>query len=171
MSRIWKYSLIIVAIILLDQFSKGVIQQDFRLGESIKVIDGFFNITYVRNTGAAFGMGQNFNDNIRKPLFLFLPVLLCFWLLWLIVKTRNDKSFIEGSAYMLIFAGAVGNLIDRFSLGYVVDFLDFYLGRSHFPAFNVADSSITIGGILLGLNFILESKNQLNKKNSEPTEG
>jgi signal peptidase II len=157
MNRIWKFCLIIVGLILLDQFTKGVVQQDFRLGESRPVIDGFFNFTYVQNTGAAFGMGRGYPRLIKDVLFLYLPVLLCFWLCWLIIKTRNDKSAIEGSAYMLILAGAIGNLIDRFSMGYVVDFLDFYIGRSHFPAFNVADSAITIGGVLLGINFILES--------------
>lgn len=164
MARIWKLTLIIVAIILLDQFTKVYIQSQMYVGESHDVIKGFFSITYVRNPGAAFGFLATAHENIRKPLFLFLPVAACFWLVWLIWTSRKS-SLILSTAYSLILAGAVGNLIDRFYLGYVVDFLDFYWNDAHFPAFNVADSSITVAAFLLGIDFILQLKN----KNNAPT--
>ena len=160
MNRIWKMSLLISFLILVDQITKGVIQSSFSLGENISVIDGFFNITYVKNPGAAFGFGSNASDFFRKALFIFLPVLACFWLVTLIWKTRKN-NLILCLAYSLILSGAVGNLIDRISLGYVVDFLDFYLGKNHFPAFNVADSAITVGAFFLIWDMILEYKTKL----------
>ena len=169
MNRIWKLSIVVAALIIIDQITKGIVQQRFALGESVSVIDGLFNFTYVRNPGAAFGFLATADESIRKPLFLFLPVIACFWLIYLIWTTRN-KSLLLCTAYSLIFAGAVGNLIDRFSLGYVVDFLDFYVGRSHFPAFNVADSCISIAAFLLIYDFIIEvlnnKKRALNKEAS-----
>jgi signal peptidase II len=157
MNRIWKLSLMIVTIILVDQITKGVVQSNFSLGETIPVIEGIFNFTYVRNPGAAFGFLASAHESIRKPLFLFIPVIACFWLIWLIWGVR-DKNLVLSLAYSLIFAGAVGNLIDRFSLGYVVDFFDFHWGNSHFPAFNVADSAITIAAFLLIYDFFIELK-------------
>jgi signal peptidase II len=148
-------SLMIAAIIIVDQLTKGAIQTKFTLGESIPLIDGFFNFTYVRNPGAAFGFMAEADGWIRKPLFLYVPVMACIGLIYFIWKTRHDNALLC-TAYSLIFAGAVGNLIDRFSLDYVVDFLDFHIGGSHFPAFNVADSAISIAAGILILDFILE---------------
>lgn len=162
MNRIWKFLLVISALIIIDQLTKGYVQNNFALGESVDVIKGFFNFTYVRNTGAAFGMGADYHDSIRKPLFLFLPVVACIWLVWLIWKVRHE-SLMEGWAYSLILSGAIGNLIDRFSLGYVVDFLDFYIGDNHFPAFNVADSAISVAAGMLILNFLIQLKDERNK--------
>lgn len=166
MNRIWKYSLLIATIILVDQITKGVIQSSFYLSESVKVIPGFFDFTYVRNPGAAFGMGANASDFVRKLFFLVLPVIACIWLCWLIWQQRN-KSVLLGTAYSLILAGAVGNLIDRFSLGYVVDFLDFYWGRHHFPAFNIADSAITIAAGLLIIDFFQSLKKEKQSNQGE----
>ena len=161
MNRIWKLSLIIAAIILVDQFSKGAIQSSFQLGESIEIIPGFFNFTYVRNTGAAFGFGAGAHDWFRIAMFLALPVLACFWLLHLMWKERHGCVYLA-TAYALILAGAIGNLIDRFTLRYVVDFLDFHFGGWHFWTFNIADSSITIGAGFLLIGLYLENKR--NKK-------
>ncbi len=161
MNRIWKLTLMIVTIVLLDQFSKVYIQSQMYVGESHGVISGLFNITYVRNPGAAFGLLAQAPDIIRKPLFLLLPLLASFWLMYLIWTSRKQHVLIS-TIYSLILAGAIGNLIDRFYLGYVVDFLDFYIGSSHFPAFNVADSSITVGGILLVVDLLIQMKNAKN---------
>ena len=165
MDRIWKFSLVMAAIIISDQLTKGMVQQSFNLGESIPIIDGFFNFTYVRNTGAAFGMGAGAPEIIRRIVFLALPVVACIWLVVLIWKQRKE-NWVLGWAYSLILAGAIGNLIDRFSLGYVVDFLDFYYKKSHFPAFNIADSAITIAGGLLIFDFIRSIKAEKNEKAS-----
>jgi signal peptidase II len=155
MDRIWKYALVIFTIILVDQFSKGLIQHNFSLGESKPIIEGLFNITYVRNPGAAFGMGAGASDGWRKFLFLFIPVLACIWLCILIWQSRKGPALL-GWAYSLILAGAVGNLWDRFTLRYVVDFLDFYWGANHFPAFNIADSCISIAAGLIIYDLIMQ---------------
>ena len=156
MKRVFYISLIGAIIILVDQFTKGVVQDSFYLGESKTIIEGLFNLTYVKNKGAAFGMGASAPDWLRAILFLYLPVAACFYLLYLVWVSRNLKNWIPCWAYGLIFAGAVGNLIDRFMLDYVVDFLDFYIKDSHFPAFNVADSAISIAAGLLILDLILD---------------
>lgn len=158
MNRFFKMLVMISTLIVGDQITKAIIQQKFYLGESIPIINGIFNFTYVRNPGAAWGMTGHSANFIRIPLLFVLPVIACFWLIYLAWKSRN-ASLVACLAYSLIFAGAVGNLIDRFTMNYVVDFLDFYLGANHFPAFNVADSSITIGAGLLIIEFmILEKK-------------
>lgn len=147
----------ISAIIIGDQATKAIVQQNFYLGESIPVINDIFHFTYVRNPGAAFGMFGTSPDYIRIPLFFGVPVLACFWLMWLIWTTRNTNK-LQCLSFSLIFAGAVGNLIDRFSMNYVVDFLDFFWGTHHFPAFNIADSAISIAAALLIYEIIFLSK-------------
>ena len=147
-NRFWKMVLMMVTIIIADQLSKGAIQSNYYLGESTKVIDGLFSITYVRNTGAAFGMGAGASEIWRRILFLAIPTLVCFFLLYYIIK--NIKGPLHMAlAYSLILAGAIGNLIDRYILGYVVDMFDFYINTSHFPAFNIADSAITVAGVII----------------------
>ena len=148
MNMIYKMCILISTIIIGDQATKAIVQQKFYLGETVPVIEGLFHFTYVRNPGAAFGMFGYSHDFIRIPLFFGVPVIACLWLIYLIWTTRNTHK-IQCLAYSLIFAGAVGNLIDRFSMNYVVDFLDFFYKTHHFPAFNIADSSITIAAFLL----------------------
>lgn len=162
MNRIWKMSIMMSLIILIDQVTKGIVQAKFFIGETVVVVDGLFNFTYVKNPGAAFGFLAGAPVEVRQFMFLLLPVIACVWLVTLIWKTRYE-NFLLCLAYSLILAGAVGNLIDRFSMGYVVDFLDFYYGKNHFPAFNVADSSITIAAFLLIIDFINEIKNKRHK--------
>lgn len=148
MNMIYKMCILISTIIIGDQVTKAIVQQNFYLGESIPVINDIFHFTYVRNPGAAFGMFGQSADWIRVPLFFGVPVIACFWLVYLIWTTRNTNK-LQCLAFSLIFAGAVGNLIDRFSMNYVVDFLDFFWKTHHFPAFNIADSAITIAAVLL----------------------
>ena len=147
------------AIIIGDQVTKALVQQYFYLGETVPVIPNLFHFTYVRNPGAAFGMFGQSADLIRIPLFFGVPVIACFWLTWLIWTTRNTKK-LQCLAYSLILAGAIGNLIDRFNLNYVVDFLDFFWGVHHFPAFNIADSSITIAAFILIYETFITSKKE-----------
>ena len=163
MDRIWKMPLLIVTIIIADQLTKGAIQDNLSYGEVIPVIDGLLNIVYVKNSGAAFGMGANSATWVRVTFFLILPVIACIWLLWAIWKTR-EENFIQCLAYSLVLGGAIGNLIDRFSLGYVVDMIDFYYKSSHFAAFNIADSAITVAAFLLIYDFYLESKRNKEEK-------
>ena len=96
--------------------------------------------------------------------YLFQSLLVCGWFgLYGIL----EKNLLLGTAYSLILAGAIGNLIDRFRLSYVVDFIDFYIGNSHFPAFNIADSSISIAAGILIYDFILEIKEKREKSKQE----
>ncbi len=157
MNRIFKMSVMIATIIIGDQITKGLVQQKFFLGESVPVISNFFHLTYVRNPGAAFGMLAFAPDFIRTPLFFILPVVACFWLLYLIWSTRNT-NFLHCLAYSLIFSGAVGNLIDRFTMNYVVDFFDFFWGPHHFAAFNIADSAISIAAVILVVDLLFLQK-------------
>jgi signal peptidase II len=157
MNMIYKMCIMISAIIFGDQVTKAVVQQNFYLGETVPVIEGFFHFTYVRNPGAAFGMFGHSPDWIRIPLFFGVPVLACFWLIYLIWTTRN-KNKVQCFAYSLVLSGAIGNLIDRFSMNYVVDFLDFFWNGHHFPAFNIADSAISIAAMLLIGEAIFEAR-------------
>ncbi len=161
MARFWTLSLLIAALIIIDQLSKGAIQSSLYYGQTIPVLEGFFSIAYVKNSGAAFGFMAQGPDWFRQIFFLGLPVLFCGYIFYLLVKTLRGPFYIS-LAYALIIAGAVGNLIDRFSLGYVVDFLMFYWKdeANHFPAFNVADSCITVAAGLLIIDFISQLKNK-----------
>jgi len=159
MTRFWSLCLVMATLIIIDQLSKGAIQTNLYYGQSIPVIDGFFSIAYVKNTGAAFGIGAGAHEMIRILLFLVLPVIFCGWIFVMLIKTLKNPFYLS-LAYALILAGAIGNLIDRFSLGYVVDFLLFYWKdeSNHFPAFNVADSCITVAAGLLIIDFFVQLK-------------
>lgn len=159
MKRFWALCLIMATLILIDQFSKGYIQTTMFYGQTIPMIEGFFSIAYVKNMGAAFGFGSDGPLWFRQLFFLGLPVIFCGWIFFLLVKTIKGPLHMS-VAYALIIAGAIGNLIDRFSLGYVVDFLMFYWKEeaNHFPAFNVADSCITVAAGLLIIDFFLQLK-------------
>ncbi|MFH2092999.1 MAG: signal peptidase II [Pseudomonadota bacterium] len=142
---IWVGSLILVA----DQTTKAFIKANFALHEQWVVIHNFFNITYVMNPGGAFGFFASGSPNVRKFIFLFLSSIVALFVLWFYHRCARDHVFLS-YGLCLIFGGAVGNLIDRFCYGMVVDFLDFYIKTAHWPAFNVADSAITMGmGILI----------------------
>ena len=166
MKRFWALCLTMATLIILDQLTKGAIQTGLFYGQTIPVIEGFFSIAYVKNTGAAFGFGAGGPEWFRQIFFLGLPVIFCGWIFFLLVKTLKGPFYVS-LAYALIIAGAVGNLIDRFSLGYVVDFLMFYWKNeaNHFPAFNVADSCITVAAGLLIIDFFVQLKN--NKKSAD----
>ena len=159
MKRFWSLCLVMATLILIDQLTKGAIQTNLYYGQSIPVIDGFFSIAYVKNTGAAFGFGAGAHEYFRIVMFLILPVIFCGWIFYMLVKTIKSPFYLS-LAYALILAGAIGNLIDRFSLGYVVDFLLFYWKNeaNHFPAFNVADSCISVAAGLLIIDFFAQLK-------------
>lgn len=128
--------------LLLDQLTKIYIDTAFALFESITVIENFFNITYVRNPGAAFGILSD--SAIRIPFFISVSVIATIGILWYLRKVDAADRW-QHFALGLIFSGAVGNLIDRIRLGEVIDFLDAHWYQHHWPAFNVADSAICVG--------------------------
>ena len=142
------YLLISLGVVLFDRLTKYLITANLALHDSVRVIPGLFQITHVQNQGAAFGL---FADS---PVHWKVGALILFSLLALVVVSillwRNGHAFSSGGlALALILGGAVGNLWDRVFSGHVVDFLDFYLGNAHWPAFNIADSAIVLGALLL----------------------
>jgi signal peptidase II len=142
-----KYTkLVIVAgiVVLADQISKALILKFLPYHQNIPIIKGFFNITHIRNPGGAFGLMANMHPTFRTVVFLFISSLAVGLILYFYKKTPNSQPFLA-TGFALIFGGAIGNLIDRVRFGNVVDFLDFYFGNLHWPAFNIADSGITIG--------------------------
>ena len=137
-----------VGVLVVDQLTKYWIDSSMVLHDSIPVLNGFFNITYVRNPGAAFGFLADASPAFRYAFFLAVNIIAIALILSYIRKAGKKESRMILSL-SLIMAGAVGNLIDRVRFGEVVDFLDFYIGSIHWPAFNVADSSITVGAFFL----------------------
>lgn len=132
-----------------DQLAKLYIHTQFRLGESIPVISGFFNLTYVRNFGAAFGFLADSHPSFREIFFLAMPPVALLIIL-MILRGVDDKDTKQILALSSIFGGAIGNYIDRLRFRYVIDFLDFHIGgRWSWPAFNIADAAIVSGVILL----------------------
>ncbi|MBN1363711.1 MAG: signal peptidase II [Syntrophaceae bacterium] len=135
-------------IVLLDQITKAAIIKRFFIHESYIVIDGFLNIVYVMNPGAAFGFLADTSETFRYFFFIGITVLVILLIIYYMVKSKSENMFYVMSL-TLIFSGAVGNLIDRVRFGAVIDFLDVYVGTAHWPAFNVADSAISIGAVLM----------------------
>lgn len=137
------------SVIFADQLTKHIIKINIALYDNIIVIKNFFNITHILNPGGAFGLFASSSPGVRKFIFLFVSSIVALLILWFYKKSAENFIFLS-IGLALIFGGAVGNLIDRFIYGKVVDFLDFYMGAYHWPAFNMADSAITIGmGILI----------------------
>lgn len=141
--------------LLVDQLTKAYIDRSMDLHHSIPVIDGLFNITYVRNKGAAFGFLAN--TSYRIPFFILVSVIAVVVILVAFHKLRDDQRLAMVSLAMIL-SGAIGNLIDRMRLGEVIDFLDVYWKGYHWPAFNIADSAICIGVALLAIDMFLEEK-------------
>lgn len=153
-----RYTLFTVLTIIglvVDQATKLYIDRTMQLFDSIPVVAGFFNITYVRNPGAAFSFLSQ--ASWRLPFFIGVSLVASLAILVAFHKLRDDQKLAQISLAM-IFAGAVGNLIDRVRLGEVIDFLDVYWHRHHWPAFNVADSLICVGVFLLALDMLLEER-------------
>jgi signal peptidase II len=132
-------------VIVLDQLSKAAITHHFVYGESMSVTS-FFNLTLWHNTGAAFSFLSD-AGGLQRWLFSAIAIVASVWIIWLLRKHQSQLLFSFALAFIL--GGALGNLIDRITYGYVVDFLDFYWGSYHFAAFNLADSAITCGAGLL----------------------
>jgi signal peptidase II len=132
------------AVIVIDQVTKAYILNAIPLFDSIPVIPNLFSITHIQNPGGAFGLLADQAPWIRKGVFLILSSVAAAIVLYFHHKTPKTHPWLA-AGLALIFGGAVGNLIDRFRFGRVVDFLDFHIGNAHWPAFNAADSAITIG--------------------------
>jgi signal peptidase II len=131
-------------IILVDQVTKGLVIGRLSLYETLEVIPGFFNLTYIRNTGGAFGIFAGEASWYRTGLFFAISCVALGIIFYLYTRIPPGKPWLD-AALAMTFGGALGNLIDRFRFKEVVDFLDFHIGDLHWPAFNVADSALTVG--------------------------
>ncbi len=144
---------IVCLVPFLDQITKHLVETRIRPFESISVIPGFFHLTHVRNRGAAFSLFSTRPDWFRGAFFITITLTAIIALAVLIRKTHERLLIV---AFALIVGGAAGNLIDRIRYGAVVDFIDWYVRGYHWPAFNVADSAITIGVGLLAIDMLLQ---------------
>ncbi len=154
---------LLLIVVVLDQLTKVWIVKSFHLYETLEVIPAFFNLTYLTNKGAAFGFLAGVTSAWRHYFFLILASVALVLIVIAWFKMRHDHRF-YGPALALIAGGAIGNVIDRVRLGAVVDFLDFYVAGYHWPAFNVADSAITVGVTLFLLANFLEERQKKQKQ-------
>ncbi len=145
-------AIIAASVFVVDMATKAVITHTFVLGESREIVAGFFNIVYVINRGAAFSILAN--AGALGTIILIVASLVAIGVLAYLIN--RTKDFVTSVALSLIAGGAAGNLVDRARLGFVVDFLDLHIGRLHWPAFNVADSAITIGVLLAVYAFYIK---------------
>ncbi|MBI5015740.1 MAG: signal peptidase II [Deltaproteobacteria bacterium] len=136
------------AIVGLDQATKAWVRATLALYESRPVVEGLFHLTYLRNPGAAFSFLANQPESFRRPFFLVVTAVALTVILVVVARLPRGRPWTL-AALSLVFGGAVGNLIDRVRWGEVVDFLDVFWRTHHWPPFNVADSAITVGMVLL----------------------
>lgn len=147
------FALLAFAVILLDQVSKYFLAGSLEIHQSVPVIPGFFSLVHVRNKGMAFGLMNQAGEGANCFLIaaaITAMVVIVFWF-----RKLEEEAPRVSVGLGLILGGAAGNLVDRFRMGEVLDFLDFYVGPHHWPAFNVADSAITIGTLWLALGILV----------------
>lgn len=141
------------AVLVLDQVTKVLVDKTMSLHESITILPKFVHLTYLRNTGVAFGIFSVDRSGLRIVFFALISAVAIGCVAYLLKNLRpQQKALLVGLS--LILGGAIGNLIDRLRLGEVIDFIDLHWDHIHWPAFNVADSAITIGVIILFFQMI-----------------
>lgn len=146
------------AVYFLDRLTKLVVTGNFRLNQSMPVVVGYFDITHVHNMGAAFGLFSLAQDSFRVPFLLACTLAAIAVLVIFARKTRPDETLML-IALALVIGGAVGNLTDRILYGYVIDFIDWHVGDLyHWPAFNIADSGISVGIFLIAIEVFIRGK-------------
>jgi signal peptidase II len=141
----WPWLGLALVLFILDQFTKTLILGYYRLGDATYVTS-FFNVVRAHNTGAAFSFLAD-HSGWQRWLFTGIGVAAAVFIVWMLRTHAGQRLF--SFAMACILGGAIGNVVDRMMHGYVVDFLDFHLGGTHFPAFNVADAAITLGAVCL----------------------
>lgn len=146
--KYWFLILLTPFLVAADQGSKSVVENHLSYASRITLLPGVFNLVYARNPGMAFGLLNEMPEKLRLPLFLVISALAVLIIGHLFRQTQA-RAVLLPVALSLIFAGALGNLIDRFRWGYVVDFLQLHYRHYYWPTFNVADSVITLGIALL----------------------
>lgn len=145
--------LVALAVVVLDQIVKAMVRSRLMLHESVTVIPGFFDLTRVHNTGAAYGFLNGVDFPFKTALLACVATAALIGLTLYAVKLDRNQGLTR-AGLTLVIGGAAGNLIDRVTAGYVLDFVDLYRGNWHFWAFNVADSAISIGVVLMILELL-----------------
>ena len=145
------------ALIVIDQYTKFMVTLHIPLSYSINVVEGFFNLTHVRNSGVAFGIFSEQNSELKPYLLIFVSIIAIIAILVIFHQTERQKRLVQGGL-VLVFSGAIGNLIDRVLHKEVIDFIDIFFNNRHWPAFNVADACITIGVMLLAADLLKNGK-------------
>lgn len=150
---------LVLGIVIFDQYSKYLVVENFRLYEKLNIIPGFLDFTHTQNKGIAFSLGGNLGDLPRMIAFKILPIGICFFIVNEFRQEYQKKNMAMAYAYLLILGGAIGNIIDRVRLDYVVDFISVYsngtFGTWRFAVFNVADSAVSVGATILVWNLTL----------------
>lgn len=159
MSRKSKIILITGSIIFcLDRLTKVLVERHLQLWDSVPVIKGYFDFTLVHNTGAAFGFMAVARESLRLPFLLITAACAVALLLYFIKRTDSHET-LTLVALAMVVGGAAGNMADRIAYGYVIDFIDWHIGELyHWPAFNIADSGITVGVFILAYEFLVKKK-------------
>src|ERR1700722_17148457 len=147
------YLLLVVLTLVLDRWSKSLIRARFDLNGSLPIIDGVFNITYVRNTGVAFGIFSTVSSPAKAVLLSLFAAAAVLFVIVYSLRSPVRNWWLQ-VALALILGGALGNLYDRVSYGYVVDFLQIFIGSYEWPSFNVADSAVSCGVVLLAFEIL-----------------
>ena len=142
-------------VVSVDQITKLLILKYLPFNQNIAVISGFFDIVHINNPGGAFGLLANLSPQWRTIIFLFISSLAVGLIFFFYIKTPQSHPWLA-TGFALIFGGAIGNLIDRLRFGFVIDFLDFYIAKYHWPAFNIADSAITVGLAIFVIHILLK---------------
>lgn len=149
MNKYVKLAIIAGSILVLDQATKAVVFSKIPLYQIIPVVPGFFDLTHIHNTGGAFGLFADSSPVLRKIVFLLIPSFVVVFVFYLYRQTPDTQRFLS-VAWAFVLGGAIGNLIDRaFRDGKVVDFLYFHIRDVYWPAFNVADSAVSVGVAIL----------------------
>lgn len=156
----WQIPLFSVAFLVIsDQLTKWEIEKHFAIGESMVIIPGFFNLAHIQNRGAAFGFLADI-DSVWIGRGFGLIAIMAIIFIFFVYRSIPKQDWITKIALILIGSGACGNLIDRFRIGSVTDFLLFYIGKYQWPVFNVADSCITVGVTFLAISIFVHSKSE-----------
>jgi len=145
-----------LGVIALDQLTKHLVMAHLLLYQSIPLSKGWLNLVYVHNTGVAFGFFAGPNTFPKTLFFSGLTLIAVVVVLYFLWQAAQRRDGLQAVFLGMICGGAMGNLIDRFSIGAVIDFIDVYYKRYHWPAFNVADAAISVGVVLLILQLILK---------------
>lgn len=150
-------ALVAGTVIVVDQLTKLSIMENMRLHESIPIIPNLFSLTYIRNPGAAFGLLAG-SSNAFRTLFFSVASIGAGVMLGMIFVRLRARDWMARLSIAAILGGAIGNLLDRLQYGEVIDFLDVYIETYHWPAFNVADSAISVGVVFLMIHLAFEKK-------------